>query len=200
MGHHNYPHIHGFHNETSPQLCYYFIVKKLACLILVTLLTCGLNGPTQAAGPYDADSIMFAKMMIPHHQQAVLISQWEIKQGSNQAAKKLAAQIIAKQTPEISQLKKWIPGGAMRGMDMPQPMPMEGILSDSDLAVLKTAHGKKFDGLYLVDMTLHHQGAIAMAVPLARSKNREVATLCKGIIRAQRLEIAAMRRIMLTGK
>ena len=39
--------------------------------------------------------IMFAQMMIPHHQQAVLISTWALKQGNNPAVKKLAARIIS---------------------------------------------------------------------------------------------------------
>jgi uncharacterized protein (DUF305 family) len=43
--------------------------------------------------------------VVPHHQQAVLISQWELKQGSNAAAKKLAMKIIAEQSPEIKQMR-----------------------------------------------------------------------------------------------
>jgi uncharacterized protein (DUF305 family) len=65
---------------------------------------------------------------------------------------------------------------------------------------LKAARGKKFDGLYLVNMTMHHQGAIAMATPLIKSKNSEVAALCKSIISGQSAEISEMRRIMMTGK
>ena len=62
------------------------------------------------------------------------------------------------------------------------------------------AHGKRFDGLYLVDMTLHHQGAIAMARPLTHSSNPEVAALCKAIVSGQSAEIKQMRSIMMTGK
>jgi uncharacterized protein (DUF305 family) len=110
--------------------------------------------------------------------------------------KKLAARIIAEQGPEITQMKKWIPSTAMSGMDMP----MQGIVSAEDLAKLKAATGKKFDGLYLVDMTMHHQGAIAMATPLMKSKNAEVAALCKSIVSGQSAEIKEMYRIMTTGK
>lgn len=152
--------------------------------------------PANAAGPYDSSSVMFAQMMIPHHEQAVLISKWALKQSSNASVKKLAAKIIAEQSPEIAQMKKWISANAMLGMDMP----MQGMVSDTDLAKLKAARGKKFDGLYLVDMTLHHQGAISMATPMMKSKNSEVATLCKSIVAGQSAEIAEMRRIMVTGK
>jgi uncharacterized protein (DUF305 family) len=88
---------------------------------------------------------MFAQMMIPHHKQAVLISQWALKQSSNSSVKKLASKIIAEQGPEIAQMQKWIPSGAMVGMEMHAHM--QGIVSDSDLAKLKAARGKKFDGL-----------------------------------------------------
>jgi uncharacterized protein (DUF305 family) len=141
---------------------------------------------------------MFAQMMIPHHKQAVLISQWALKQGSNAAVKKLAARIVAEQGPEIAQMQKWIPAGAMMGMDMHAHM--QGVVSAADLAKLKAARGKKFDGLYLVDMTLHHQGAIAMATPLMKSKNPEVAALSKAIVSGQTAEIKEMRRIVMTGK
>jgi len=104
--------------------------------------------------------------------------------------------IIAEQAPEISQMKKWIPANSMMGMHTD----MQGIVSPTDLAKLKAASGKKFDGLYLVDMTLHHQGAIAMTRPLMKSMNQEVAALCKSIVSGQTAEIKEMRRIMMTGK
>lgn len=167
-------------------------------IAVVLALNVGQSPIAMAAAPYDASTVMFAQMMVPHHKQAVLISQWALKQGSNAAVKKLAARIIAEQGTEIAQMQKWIPAGDMMGMEMHAHM--QGIVSDSDLAKLKAARGKKFDGLYLVDMTLHHQGAITMATPLMKSKNPEVATLSKAIVSGQTAEIKEMRRIMMTGK
>lgn len=77
---------------------------------------------------------------------------------------------------------------------------MPGLLTTAELSTLQAARGKKFDGLYLVDMTMHHQGAISMAAPLTSSKNPEVAALCKSIVTGQNAEIKEMRRIMMTGK
>jgi uncharacterized protein (DUF305 family) len=166
---------------------------------LVSLLVSAALIPSvaaQAAGPYTAEEVHFAQMMIPHHQQALLISQWELKQGSNPATKKLAAKIIAEQSPEIAQMTKWVPSTEMMHMNMNMP----GIVSETDLAQMRAATGKKFDGLYLVNMTMHHQGAIAMAQAMLNSKNPEVLALCKAIISGQKAEIAQMRRIMTTGK
>jgi uncharacterized protein (DUF305 family) len=171
--------------------------RTLGVLIALCLaLNFGQSSPAIAAAPYDASTVMFAHMMIPHHQQAVLISKLALKQSSNPVVKKLAAKIIAEQNPEILQMQKWISADGMMGMDHA----MQGIVSPSDLVKLKAARGKKFDGLYLVDMTLHHQGAIAMATPLMKSMNPEVAALSKSIVKGQTDEITEMRRIMMTGK
>jgi uncharacterized protein (DUF305 family) len=171
--------------------------RSLRLLIALCLtLNFGQSSLAIAAAPYDASAVMFAKMMVPHHQQAVLISKLALKQSSNSAVKKLATRIIAEQGPEVLQMQSWISTDAMMGMDHP----MQGMVSPSDLAKLKAARGKKFDGLYLIDMTLHHQGAIAMAMPLMKSKNPEVAALAKSIVNGQTAEIKEMRRIMMTGK
>jgi len=171
--------------------------RTLGLLIALCLaLNFGQSSSAIAAAPYDTSAVMFAEMMVPHHEQAVLISQWALKQSSNTAVKKIAARIIAEQNPEILQMQSWIPTDGMMEMDMG----MQGIVSPSDLAKLKAARGKKFDGLYLVDMTLHHQGAIAMATPLMKSRNPEVAALSKSIVNGQTAEIREMRRIMTTGK
>jgi len=171
--------------------------RTLGLLIVLGLaMNFGQSAPAIATAPYDATAVMFAEMMVPHHQQAVLISKLALKQSSNSAVKKLAARIIAEQGPEVLQMQSWIPSVGMMGMDHP----MQGMVSPSDLTKLKAARGKKFDGLYLVDMTLHHQGAIAMATPLMKSKNPEVVELSKSIVNGQTAEIKEMRRIMMTGK
>jgi uncharacterized protein (DUF305 family) len=172
-------------------------MRRLSIFLSVALLLGSTsNVSTQATGPYDASAVMFAQMMIPHHQQAVLISRLALKQSSNPAVKKIAAKIIAEQSPEILQMQRWIPSDEMMAMGHS----MQGIVSPSDLAKLRAARGKKFDGLYLVDMTLHHQGAIAMATPLMKSMNPEVAALSKSIVSGQTAEIKEMRRIVMTGK
>jgi uncharacterized protein (DUF305 family) len=163
---------------------------------IALILGAGSNVSAQAAGPYDASALMFAQMMVSHHEQAVLISKWALKQGTNSAVRKLAARIVAEQDPQIAQMQRWITSKAAMGMEMGT----QGILDASSLATLKAAHGKRFDGLYLVDMTLHHQGAISMAIPLMKSKNPEVAALCKSIVSGQSVEIQEMQRIMRTGK
>ena len=66
---------------------------------------------TPAAGPHNDADVMFAKMMIPHHQQAVAMSDMILaKDGIDAKVTDLAAQIKAAQAPEIAQMSGWLAG------------------------------------------------------------------------------------------
>ncbi len=162
-------------------------MKKFIALIISLVLLPGLMfaSSSSATSPYSSSVVMFAQMMIPHHQQAVLISQWELKQGLNPEVKNLALKIIKEQTPEISQMKKWIESSVSMG----HMGPMSGMVSQKNLKLLKSSKGKKFDLLYLGDMTSHHLGAISAAKPFVNDSNSEVAKLCKSIVKNQQAEL-----------
>jgi len=55
-------------------------MKRFLGLLIALCLTLnfGQSSPAAAAAPYDASAVRFAEMMVPHHQQAVLISKKEI--------------------------------------------------------------------------------------------------------------------------
>jgi len=55
-----------------------------------------------------ADDAMFLQMMIPHHGQAVIISEYALTNSKNEQILKLAKQIKADQAGEIMQMKKWL--------------------------------------------------------------------------------------------
>jgi uncharacterized protein (DUF305 family) len=46
-------------------------------------------------------------------------------------------------------------------------------------------------------MIKHHEGAIVMAQDVAESKNKDVADLSAAIIAAQKLEVKAMKELLL---
>lgn len=58
----------------------------------------------QSSGP-DFD-LLFINMMIPHHQGAISMSEDTLKNASQQNIKKMAQDIIKKQTKEVSELEK----------------------------------------------------------------------------------------------
>ena len=52
------------------------VMKKLASLVVLALLLTGCAASPQAGSAYSADDINFAEMMIPHHEQAIEMSEF----------------------------------------------------------------------------------------------------------------------------
>jgi uncharacterized protein (DUF305 family) len=146
---------------------------------------------------FSNNDIMFAQMMIPHHQQAVDMGTLAETRASNRAVKVLAAKIKAEQAPEISQMKVWL-NKANAGLGMGHDMGMDGMLSDSEFTTLKAATGTAFDKLYLEGMIGHHEGAIVMAKMVFNSKNSEVRALGEAIIASQTEQINYMKELLKT--
>ncbi|MEV4218654.1 DUF305 domain-containing protein [Nonomuraea sp. NPDC049725] len=151
--------------------------------------------PSQA-GFNDAD-VMFAQMMIPHHEQAVEMAELAPDRAGDPEIKELAARIKAAQDPEIATMQGWLttwgrpaPEGGM-GHDMP------GMMSEADLAKLKSAKGAEFDRLFAEQMIAHHEGAIEMArAEQAGGADPAAKELAKAIETAQRAEVAELRKIL----
>ena len=144
---------------------------------------------------FSAADVMFAQMMIPHHQQAVDLG--EIAKNGEASAEVLglAKEISHDQTHEIEHMQAWLTAaGASEHMD--HDMPMAGMLTESQLETLKAAKGAEFDRLFLEGMIAHHEGAIAMAQDVVDSKNPEVAELAASIIESQTEQIEQMKAML----
>jgi uncharacterized protein (DUF305 family) len=147
---------------------------------------------------YSAVDIMFAQMMIPHHEQAVEMSELAISRSQNIEVLELAEAIKGAQDPEIQQMKTWLKAAgapASMGHDM-HAMGMDGMLTPEQLNALAEATGTEFDRLFLEGMILHHEGAIQMARMITNSENPEVRALGEEIITSQRREIERMRELL----
>jgi uncharacterized protein (DUF305 family) len=147
---------------------------------------------SNSAGELSASDLMFAQMMIPHHQQAVDMGTLAETRAANPAVKELAAKIKGEQAPEIAQMKGWLGSS----YDLHHTMVMKGMLDVAQLTELKTAVGVAFDQLYLTYMIAHHEGAIEMAQSVVDSKNSEVSKLAKSIIESQTAEIDYMKQLL----
>jgi uncharacterized protein (DUF305 family) len=163
-------------------------MKRVILLFLALLIT---GCASESNSGYSSQDIMFAEMMIPHHQQAIEMSDLALKNSTNPEVLALAQEIKDAQTPEIEQMKSW---GASSVAHMGHIM--DGMLSDEEMSELTAATGSSFDKLFLEGMIKHHQGAIDMAEMVIDSKNSEVAALAKAIIEAQRKEIELMRTLL----
>lgn len=153
-----------------------------------------------ATGRHNAADIMFAQMMIPHHEQAVEMTKLVPSRASMPEIKRLAAEIEKAQSPEIRQMTAWLkdwnaPVSAPDIEHMGHSMP--GIVSAADMDKLEKSTGRAFDKLFLKLMIEHHQGAIAMA-KTERSEGTFAAakTMADAITTSQSAEIAQMRGLL----
>jgi uncharacterized protein (DUF305 family) len=168
-------------------------MKKLLLAIISALVLSGCATSSQSGSEYSADDIAFAEMMIPHHEQAIEMSEIALLNTTNPEVLQVAQEIKDAQSPEIELMKSWagvkvsIHAGHM----------MEGMLSEGELNDLRESKGQEFDRLFLQGMIKHHEGAIEMAQEVATSMNKEVADLSAAIITAQQLEIAVMKELLL---
>ena len=168
-------------------------MKRLFLLFIGALLLSGCATSAQSNSEYSADDINFAEMMIPHHEQAIEMSEIALLNTTNPEVLQLAQQIKDAQSPEINLMKSWT---GVKVSTHSGHM-MRGIISESELSNLREAKEKDFDKLFLEGMIKHHEGAIVMAQEVVASMNKDVADLSAAIIAAQNSEIAAMKELLL---
>ncbi|MFJ6198730.1 DUF305 domain-containing protein [Micromonospora sp. NPDC092111] len=168
----------------------------------------GSTGGTPAnasTGVADAD-VMFAQMMIPHHQQAVRMSELAESRARDPEVKQLAAQIKAAQAPEIATMTGWltawgrpVPSGSPADGHRPGGMDhgMPGMMSDADLVKLESAAGQEFDRQFLTMMIAHHEGAVSMArTESTDGAHPDARALAERIVTGQQREIDTMTRLL----
>ena len=154
-----------------------------------------MMGNNLSSADFSGTDIMFAQMMIPHHQQAVDMSTLAETRTSNPEILALAQEIKDAQAPEIKQMTAWL-DSAGAGMDMGHDMAMGGMLTDEQMTALTNASGADFDKLYLQGMIAHHEGAIEMAQMILGSNNAEAKALAEAIISSQTAEIEKMKTLL----
>ncbi len=142
------------------------------------------------------DEAMFLQMMIPHHQQAIVISDLAISISTNKDVLDLANQIKNAQAPEIAQMKSWLKAAGL-GEDPGHSMhTMAGMLTDSEIEQLKNSTGKDFDRLFLSSMIKHHEGAIDMVGMIENSSDQKIKQFGEQITVSQTGEIEAMQQLI----
>lgn len=153
----------------------------------------------------DAD-VMFAQMMIPHHQQAVEMSEMLLAKDDVPAEVAAFAQkVIDAQGPEIERmnamLTAWgqdpVDTDGMDGMEGMDHGGMSGMMSDEDMAALEQAQGTEAARLYLEQMTAHHKGAVDMAKDeVEDGQNPQAVQLAEQVIADQEAEITEMQQML----
>lgn len=161
-----------------------------------------MSGPSMGAGSAPAtghndQDVMFAQMMIPHHQQAITMAKQAATKASAPEIKQLAGQIEQAQGPEIQKMTGWLQTwGASMSSDDGMHMG-DGMMSDQDMKKLDTLSGKAFDKAFLQMMIRHHQGAISMAkTEQAQGSFADAKAMADSIVTSQSAEITAMRKLL----
>lgn len=146
----------------------------------------------------NAADVTFAQQMIPHHEQAVEMSDLMLaKDGIDERVVELATQIKAAQAPEIAQLQEWLSewGAEEHSSDMDHGM--DGMMSDDDMEALDAATGAAASRLFLEQMIEHHTGAIQMAeAEIADGANPDATAMAESIVSTQTAEIETMQALL----
>jgi uncharacterized protein (DUF305 family) len=163
---------------------------------------------------FDPADVEFMQGMIPHHAQAIVMSQYAVPNGARYEVVRLAQRITISQRDEIRMMRGWlgerkqeVPDSlATRHMmkmgTMVHEVMMPGMLSDEEMAALSKARGAEFDRLYLRGMIGHHRGAIEMVNELFRHGNAghddTVFRFASEVIADQSAEITRMTQMLET--
>ncbi len=154
-----------------------------------------MSSEDDASGTYTDDELMFASMMIPHHSQAVTMSELALANTTNPEILSLATAIRDAQAPEIEQMQSWL-DASNYSESHAHHMEMSGMLKDEEIAELSSAKGESFDRLFLEGMIAHHEGAIEMISMIKNSTNSEVKKLYADILTSQSAEIETMKALL----
>ncbi|MEV4936959.1 DUF305 domain-containing protein [Streptomyces zaomyceticus] len=154
-----------------------------------------------ASGAFNDADVMFAQMMIPHHEQALEMAKLADGRAEDPGVKKLVTAIERAQDPEIQRMKAWLKGwgrpesaghgsgGSGHGM--------AGMMSGQDMKDLAAAKGKAFDRKFAELMIAHHDGAVAMAKDEQRNgRNATAKALADDVVRTQTAEVTELRTIL----
>jgi uncharacterized protein (DUF305 family) len=185
-------------------------ILKLSGLILaggLMLSACSTNHDTMNMDPVSGDAnaadVMFAQMMIPHHEQAVLMADLAPDRSEDPQVLALALEIKQAQAPEIELMTSWMETWGIELLPADEAMQahgshgMDGMLTDEQLADLASAQGAAFDELFAELMIEHHEGAVAMAQEVVASgQDPAVAQLAREIIATQEKEILQLRALL----
>ncbi|MEC3975621.1 DUF305 domain-containing protein [Amycolatopsis sp. H20-H5] len=166
---------------------------------LLTVASCGTGGTTAGstvtAPAFNDSDVMFLQMMIPHHEQGVLIVQLARDHDVRTAVKELSAAIEVTQESEISDMKHWLTDWHRPTAANPDPQAHTAHggmrMTDPDLvgALTKTA-GPEFERRYLDVLTGHQHSAVELAqTETAEGVNPQAKELAKRIFESRTAEI-----------
>lgn len=162
----------------------------------------GRTGETPAVRSTQTDPAAraYVAAMLAHHDQGIALARAAFTATRRAAVRAVALRMISEQTQEVAYMRAlqraWGPArGGHEAMAMHRPAAM-GLASARDVALLRRARGRRADRLFVALMTRHHRGAIRMSARALRDTGQlDVSFLARGVLVAQRLELAMLREL-----
>ena len=183
--HHNHHQDHDKEKTTNVKSIYLSMMDKM--MVEMEKTPMGQNPGTA-----------FLQQMIPHHQGAIEMAEYEIAHGKDNEMIQLAKSILIEQKSEIEQMKRWLsesniavrmPDSYMSDMEKTMEIMMEAMPDESTL--------DNTDRSFAAVMKPHHQAAIDMAKVLLRyEKDSIVSAYAKLLISNQQIEINQMSNFL----
>ncbi|WP_380165106.1 DUF305 domain-containing protein [Jannaschia sp. R86511] len=167
---------------------------------------------------FTAADVAFMRDMEVHHEQALTMTAMVDERSEHEDLRLFVQRMEASQEGELEQLERMLAeheeavrrgGGEDHGADHESEhdghsgdgdhSDMPGMLSDDQLAELEAAEGDEFDRLFLVGMSRHHEGALAMVGELftdeAAAADPRLFQFAEHVDSDQRIEIDRMARM-----
>ncbi len=178
-----------------------FITKNLAALSVLIVVGCSGGSTVDKNASWNNADQKFVQEMIPHHEQAVVMSEMVTNVEISTQTAALASEIMGAQASEIELmqglLNEWgvesdpHAGHKMSGDES------HGMMTDEEIAELENLSGADFEKMWLTMMLAHHQGAVKMAeTVIADGKDSRVKTLAEQIVSQQQKEIAQINTLL----
>lgn len=190
-------------------------LAAISAVAVLTLSSCTINigvpetSPAQEtqsseSSAFDQRDLMFASMMIPHHEQALEMGVLAVAVSTDDRIQDLAQRIIDGQQPEIEVMQAWLDGAGINSSDDPHAghdmgggmNMMGGMATEAELEELAALSSPGFDRLFLTLMIEHHEGALDMTRMISNSQNPEAQALYREIVEVQKAEIAEMKEML----
>lgn len=172
------------------------ILVSILAIVLVATTIFGLGAfeaPDSESGEsqFNRADIMFLRMMIPHHEQAIEMAEMAPERTENRKILALADNISTAQRQENQQMAEWLREAGLRPPERIRRM--AGMATAQEMEELNQSQGQEFDQKFAKLMIEHHKGGIHMAsVAVQNGKSEKVKELAQGMIETQQKEIERM--------
>ncbi|NYH80001.1 uncharacterized protein (DUF305 family) [Actinopolyspora biskrensis] len=180
-------------------------LRKLSLLVVLLAGLLGATGTasagTQAYNDVDAE---FTRMMIPHHYQAIVMSELAPDRAADPELKSLAERIGTEQDLEILMMRGWQGRNGLPVTDpetayqdlltKPDVLERMGMATREEMDRLATLSGAEFDRTFLDLMIPHHDGAVAMLRDvILNGSDQELNQMSQDMMSTQKAQLAIMR-------